>query len=433
MVIRVFHTRRARTGPRQPIEISTLWLRFSSACAEPRVPPGEPLSANGLVAEFRWCMAMRTGAAFAAAFVALIASADREARASAGCDAVNAVGPVAPLSSGVSAFGIFAPGDTVSFTIPGGIGFGDMLDDARLYLPVRMRPPFTVTFTYPAPQAPINDRWIFDNFSTGTGTATCTSLGSGSTDSQNLHSLEIAATQTVATISGQVISGAVENAIDDAFNNSVAPFTPGPNGLFLNFAAEPQRDAATQEVLDALAYAGTGGMVYKTPPPAPSIASDWSAWADVRGTGFDQSSASTHEEQINVTGGLSRKLSPDLLVGLFTGYENFSFTMRIDCRQDDRRRRHHRRLRSDARSPSIGAPTPCSAGPTCSTTALPAPPRARSPARVGSVPAALPAPIAGLVLSTNPRRASTRCGSAMTPLPTRSARHSRRTISRQAG
>jgi hypothetical protein len=166
-----------------------------------------------------------------------------------------------------------------------------------------------------------------------TVTATCTPASSSSsntgipTDSLNLRSLQIAATQSVATISGQVITGAVTDAIDDAFSNGTTPITAGPNGLFLSFAGVPQHDPATQAALDALAYAGNGGMTYKAPRAAPSFDPGWTAWADLRGTGFDQSSASTREEQINVTAGIGKKLSPNFLVGVFTGYEDFSFTM----------------------------------------------------------------------------------------------------------
>jgi hypothetical protein len=47
------------------------------------------------------------------------------------------------------------------------------------------------------------------------------------------------------------------------------------------------------------------------------IKNDCSAWANVRGTGFDQNNAiSTYEEQINVTGDIGRKLSSDLRVAL---------------------------------------------------------------------------------------------------------------------
>lgn len=266
--------------------------------------------------------------ALGGALCALTGSSVSAFAISAGCQNVNNVGPVAPGIAGFSVAGAFAVGDTVSFATPAAQNFAElssMQDGLSGRYSQTAVPPASFTYTYTS--ASILDFWGFLNGSVASATPHCTPGVPGSGSSQNLHSLEIAATQTVATLSGQVITGAVENAIGDAFNNGAAPFTPGPNGLFLNFAAEPQRDAATEEALDALAYAGKGGMVYKTPPPAPLIASEWSAWADLRGTGFDQSSASTHEEQINVTGGIGRKLSPDLLVGLFTGYENFSFTM----------------------------------------------------------------------------------------------------------
>jgi Autotransporter beta-domain len=149
--------------------------------------------------------------------------------------------------------------------------------------------------------------------------------------SQNLRSLQIAATQSAATISGQVTTGAVGEAIGDAFSNGTTPIIAGANGLFLSFAAEPQRDPATQKALDALAYAGNGGngsMTYRA-PRAPWADPGWSAWADLRGTGFDQNTAGigSQERQVNVNAGIGKKLSPDLLVGLFTGYEDFSFTM----------------------------------------------------------------------------------------------------------
>jgi hypothetical protein len=210
-----------------------------------------------------------------------------------------------------------------------------MQDTAHLYNNDGIAPG-TLTYTYTSNVS--SDMWYFILFAAGdTGTASCTPAASGSsstgtpTNSLNLRSLQIAGTQSVATISGQVITGAIEDGIDNAFNNGTTPITFGPNGLFLSFAGEPQppqHDPATQEALVALAYAGGGNMTYKAPRP-PSFDPGWSAWADLRGTGFDQNTAgvSSHEEQINVTGGLSRKLSPDLLVGLFTGYEDFSFTM----------------------------------------------------------------------------------------------------------
>jgi outer membrane autotransporter protein len=146
------------------------------------------------------------------------------------------------------------------------------------------------------------------------------------TASQNLQALEVAATKFVATASGDAITGAIDTAISDAFSPGGAPITAGANGLTINFAAEPQPNARTQEAFDALSYAATGYT--KAPPPQPLFDRVWSAWADVRGTGFDQHDAfGEHGSQLNVTAGVGRKLTPDLLIGVFGGYENFLFTM----------------------------------------------------------------------------------------------------------
>src|ERR1700731_4344446 len=113
-----------------------------------------------------------------------------------------------------------------------------------------------------------------------------------------------------------MITGAIYGAISDAFSTSGgAPVTFGPNGIAFNFAADALRDP---RVAEAYAYAGN---VYKAPPRAPLYWSEWSAWADVRGTGFDRddSSGALHGHQLNLTGGIGRKLTPDILVGLVTG------------------------------------------------------------------------------------------------------------------
>lgn len=266
---------------------------------------------------------------FSAALFGLVSGG--EALASPGCTALNGVvsDPVPGALVGTG----FSSGDQITVSIisnfipnPSPLYIYDDTTFSNI-----VGPSYTNTISYTVPTTTTHTIFAgFGSYAGGSPTAnvTCTPAGSSSnTDSQKLRSLQIAGTNTAATISEQVIPNQVAAAIDAAFANGTAPVTPGPNGLRLNFAAEPQRDAATQQALDALAYAGDGGMVYKVPPPAPSFDRPWSAWADLRGTGFDQSSASTHEEQINVTGGIGRKLGPDLLVGLFTGYEKFSFTM----------------------------------------------------------------------------------------------------------
>ena len=147
---------------------------------------------------------------------------------------------------------------------------------------------------------------------------------SSSNDSQNLQNMQLGVTKSVAGISGQVITGAVDGAIGDAFSDGGgAPITSGPNGFTVNFAAEPKPALAGSEALRALAYAGS---IDKAPRDA--FIREWSVWADVRGTGFDRDdgAASTHGHQLNLTAGIGRKLTPDLLAGVFAGYETFNFS-----------------------------------------------------------------------------------------------------------
>ncbi len=126
-------------------------------------------------------------------------------------------------------------------------------------------------------------------------------------------------TKTIAAISGEAITSAVDTAIGDMFAENGGPAViAGPNGLFLNFAAASQDEPAAY---GALAYAGDGPA-----PIAPrNIPPEWAAWADIRGTGFDANSSDTRGFQVNLTSGMGRRLTPDLLVGVFAGYESSSF------------------------------------------------------------------------------------------------------------
>jgi Autotransporter beta-domain len=196
----------------------------------------------------------------------------------------------------------------------------------------------------------------FDSILPGTGRTTQV-VGSGnSQDSQNLRTLQVGVTKIVAGGSGAAITGAVDAAIGDAFSAAGgAPITVGPSGITINFAAEPESEVArrTDEAFSALGYRGNvynfasasqpqmasradeafsalgyaGNVSTRVPPRVNERV--WSAWADVRGTGFDQSNvlADTHGSQLNVTGGVARLITPDILVGLFTGFEHFNFTV----------------------------------------------------------------------------------------------------------
>ena len=167
-------------------------------------------------------------------------------------------------------------------------------------------------------------------------------------DSIKLREMQVAVTPMVAQISGQAIAGAIDNAIDVGFSGNPPAFTPNGGGFTYYFDADPQaqRSASDQDSVNrflaspngsgkrvdddfsALGYTGNGSMVTKAPPPAAAPSRDWLAWIDFRGTDFDRSTfgSDLKGEQINTVAGLTRKLSPDLLVGVLAGYEHFDYS-----------------------------------------------------------------------------------------------------------
>jgi hypothetical protein len=149
--------------------------------------------------------------------------------------------------------------------------------------------------------------------------------------SQNIHPPQVSITPIVATTSGQAITNAIDSGIDDAFSPSGTPTNFGPNGGFINFAAAPQSTTASraEEAFAALAYGSnvTKAPVYKA---SPLLDRDWSAWGDIRGTGWKVNDTlgdgnDIKGNQLNLTVGLGRKLTPDTLVGVIAGYENFKY------------------------------------------------------------------------------------------------------------
>jgi outer membrane autotransporter protein len=126
------------------------------------------------------------------------------------------------------------------------------------------------------------------------------SAGDSPADSYKLRALQIAATKIAAQGSGQAITGAIEGAVNDDLNDNQRLISPTGSGLKLYFTKAPPR----------------------------SLPSEWRAWADVRGTAFERGTAGSdfHDNQINATAGLSRRLTPNFFVGLFAGYENFDYS-----------------------------------------------------------------------------------------------------------
>jgi hypothetical protein len=170
-------------------------------------------------------------------------------------------------------------------------------------------------------------------------------------DSVRLRQMQIAVTQQSAQISGQAISGAIDNAIEDAFTCFAGPcdlqaLRPNGSGFTFNFATDTPADSRTaagnqgvknflaapdrkaQRLIDdefsALAYAGNGA---KAPPRKTAPDREWLGWIDVRGMDVRNYSvgADLKGTQVNVTAGLTRKVTSDVVAGAVAGYEHLDF------------------------------------------------------------------------------------------------------------
>lgn len=153
---------------------------------------------------------------------------------------------------------------------------------------------------------------------TAASSGTLTQAVAVSIDSVNIGLLQQQISPIIAKTSGQAISGAIDGAIGDAFGGGAEPLSVGPDGFAINFM--PQAGSALDEVF---AHVDPG----ETAAPA-SFEQMWGAWADVRGSFWDGSGAAAGLDgtQLNVTAGISYKLTPDFLVGVVGGYERFSHT-----------------------------------------------------------------------------------------------------------
>jgi ubiquitin len=151
-------------------------------------------------------------------------------------------------------------------------------------------------------------------------------------DSQNVRAIQISVTKTVAATSGASISNAIDGGMDAGFSENGTPTYINPGGGFINFAADPRSEIAsrTDDAFSALAYAGKINKAPDYNKPPLHLDRDWSAWADIRGTGWKLTEASGNGNdikgsQVNLTTGIGRKLDTDTLVGAVVGYENFKY------------------------------------------------------------------------------------------------------------
>ena len=152
-------------------------------------------------------------------------------------------------------------------------------------------------------------------------------------DSARLQALQAAVTKLVAQSSGQTMSGAVDSAIADGFSDGGDFMRPSDNGVRFTFPADPERRATADERVGG-SFAALGQANVLKAPPAPAAATyvprEWLAWAEVRGTGWSTSvqSGDIRGGQVNALAGVTRKVTPDFLVGIFGGYETFDYTSR---------------------------------------------------------------------------------------------------------
>jgi hypothetical protein len=176
-------------------------------------------------------------------------------------------------------------------------------------------------------------------------------------DSMRLRALQITVSRMQAQASGDAFSDGASGAIADAFSEGGgALITPRGDTLHFNFAADPDADGSstrhTSDPYDAvsgfptelrnlqsesspasriddefagLAYSRTS-MTQTSRPFVPP--KEWLLWADVRGTDWntDPSSGDIRGGQVNAIAGLTRKLTPDFLIGVLGGYENFDYS-----------------------------------------------------------------------------------------------------------
>ena len=166
-------------------------------------------------------------------------------------------------------------------------------------------------------------------------------------DSLKLRALQAMATPVVSQFSGQAISGAIDNAVNEGFaDDGGSLVSPNNSGIRFNFAADSGSDdpKASSKVSSAAPFGATSdksrvndafdALAYAGPIKAPKRfvePRDWLGWAEVRGATLERWSAAgagtstLYGNQINVLAGLTRKLAPNFLIGAFGGYETFDY------------------------------------------------------------------------------------------------------------
>jgi hypothetical protein len=190
-----------------------------------------------------------------------------------------------------------------------------------------------------------------NNFTTSTSAVFTQNVKSSNTsDSTKLHEMQLSTTPAVANIWGSTVSDAIGDAITAGLSGgNPQAFSPNGTGFTYYFDGGPstQRsadsdadslkrylaspDGSTKRVDDDFAALGyAGGMPTKAPPAAVGSAAprDWLAWISVRGTDYYRPTFGDDlkGEQVDMLAGLTRRVTPNFVVGVFAGYEAFDYT-----------------------------------------------------------------------------------------------------------
>jgi outer membrane autotransporter protein len=300
---------------------------------------------------------LRAAGAFVAVLMGLFGFGGGQALASAGCDAVNAGALNAPAGGAVKVVGGLAVGDTITFNItvtgPGGWTLSSGTNVILAATAASGTQSYTVKGT--------NSDTTLVQITGASVTVTATCVPAAASSSGRLRTLQFLVTNVEALTSGDAISSAIGGAIADGFSDSDSSFIrQSGNGLHFNFAAEPDHvadngvsafdpvtsaresvrsDAGQQSYLaspwsrvndtfGALAYASSSPMATKAPPSISRQPKDWQVWADVRGTGWNTnvSDGDLVGGQVNALLGVTRRLTPDFLIGVLGGYETFDYS-----------------------------------------------------------------------------------------------------------
>jgi hypothetical protein len=246
------------------------------------------------------------------------------ARASSDCDQFS--GSIAHVPNNVPALTGLAglgngnnlqPGDVITLKLDnaGGNAIVRLMGTNNVLIPYLSQSGETATFTIP--QGYAGDGFYVDYADGTNGLASwfCTSVSkvNGLTPSRQLTAMQKMVTPIVALGSAEAVAGATSGAIDAAFAGPSSPATSGAAGGALGYAASP-----TGGDMPRLKLSGDGSSL------SHRFHQDWTVWADVRGRGWRETDGPTGQ-QVNVTAGIGRQISPDWVIGLLGGYEQFRY------------------------------------------------------------------------------------------------------------